>query len=482
MTDKHQVIIIGAGPAGYVAAIRCAQLGLDTVCIDRWVDEKGKAVPGGTCLNVGCIPSKALLESSEYFARSRNDLANHGIKTTAVELDLATMMARKQNIVSDLCEGVAGLLKSNGVKFISGHARLAPDRDVEVSETGDKKSYVLSAENIIIATGSVSSEISAAPLDGDWIVDSSGALAFKDVPKRLGVVGAGAIGLELGSVWRRLGSEVVLLEAQEQFLVIADEQIARDAMKQFTSQGLDIRLGARITGCKTSGNKVTVEYEDSDGTHQEVFDKLVMAVGRQPNTSGLNTSDIGLLLDEWGVIHVDSQCCTNLPCVYAIGDVVRGPMLAHKGSEEGIMVAEIIAGNHAEIDYDTIPSVIYTHPEIAWVGQTEQMLKSAGRDYRTGFFPFAASGRARALGETGGMVKVLADAATDRVLGVHIIGPQASELIAQAKLAMDFQASSEDIGLTMFAHPTLSEAFHEAALAVNGNAIHIGAKKKRKKK
>ncbi len=311
MTDKHQVIIIGAGPAGYVAAIRCAQLGLDTVCIDRWVDEKGKAVPGGTCLNVGCIPSKALLESSEYFARSRNDLANHGIKTTAVELDLATMMARKQNIVSDLSEGVAGLFKSNGVKFISGHARLAPDRGVEVNETGDKKSYVLSAENIIIATGSVSSEISAAPLDGDRIVDSSGALAFKDVPKRLGVVGAGAIGLELGSVWRRLGSEVVLLEAQEQFLVIADEQIARDAMKQFTSQGLDIRLGARITGCKTSGNKVTIKYEDSDGTHQEVFDKLVMAVGRQPNTSGLNTSDIGLLLDEWGVIHVDSQCCTN---------------------------------------------------------------------------------------------------------------------------------------------------------------------------
>lgn len=482
MTGKHQVIIIGAGPAGYVAAIRCAQLGLDTVCIDRWVDEKGKATPGGTCLNVGCIPSKALLDSSEYFEKSQKDLADHGIKVASVELDLATMMSRKRKVVSDLNLGVAGLFKSNGVKFISGNARLIPNREVEVSETGENKPYVLSAENIIIATGSVSTEISAAPLDGDRIVDSSGALAFEEAPKRLGVIGAGAIGLELGSVWRRLGSEVVLLEAQEQFLVIADEQIARDAMKEFTSQGMDIRLGARVTGCKTSGKKVTVAYEDSDGTHEEKFDKLVVAVGRKPNTSGLNTSDSGLLLDEWGVIHVDNQCCTNLPCVYAIGDVVRGPKLAHKGSEEGIMVAELIAGHHAEMDYDTIPSVIYTQPEIAWVGQSEQMLKSAGRDYRVGRFPFAASGRARALGETGGMVKVLADAATDRVLGVHIIGPQASELIAQAKLAMEFQASSEDIGLTMFAHPTLSEAFHEAALAVNDNAIHIGAKKKRKKK
>lgn len=482
MTDKHKVIVIGAGPAGYVAAIRCAQLGLDTVCIDRWVDEKGKSTPGGTCLNVGCIPSKALLESSEYFEKSQKDLADHGIKVASVELDLAAMMLRKRKVISDLNQGVAGLFKSNGVKFISGSARLLPNHEVEVNETGGNKPYVLATENIIIATGSIPTEIGAAPLDNDLIVDSSSALAFDEVPKRLGVIGAGVIGLELGSVWRRLGSEVVLLEAQEQFLVIADEQIARDAMKEFSSQGMDIRLGARVTGCKTSGKKVTVEYEDSDGTHQEKFDKLVVAVGRRPNTSGLNTSDTELLLDEWGIIHVDDQCRTNLPCVYAIGDVVRGPMLAHKGSEEGIMVAEIIAGHHAEIDYDTIPSVVYTHPEIAWVGQTEQMLKSAGHDYRVGCFPFAASGRARALGETGGLVKVLADTKTDRVLGVHIIGPQASEIIAQAKLAIDFQASSEDIGLTMFAHPTLSEAFHEAALAVNDSAIHIGAKKKRKKK
>lgn len=482
MAENHQVIVIGAGPAGYVAAIRCAQLGLDTVCIDRWVDDKGKATPGGTCLNTGCIPSKALLESSEYFAKSIDDFAGHGIKIASVELDLDTMMSRKQKIVAELNQGVLGLFKSNKVKFISGSARLTRDRKVEVSETGSNTTYVLSTDNIIIATGSVSTEISTVPLDHKLIVDSSGALEFDEVPKRLGVIGAGVIGLELGSVWRRLGSEVVLLEAQDQFLMIADKQIAQEAMKEFSAQGMDIRLGARVTGCKVDGDTVTVDYEDSDGTHAEQFDKLVVAVGRRPNTSGLNTSDSELVLDEWGIIHVDDQCRTNLPCVFAIGDVVRGPMLAHKGAEEGIMVAEIISGHHAEMDYDTIPSVIYTHPEIAWVGKTEQMLKSAGHDYRAGHFPFVANGRARALGETGGMVKVLSDAKTDRILGVHIIGSQASELIAQAKIAMDFKASSEDIGLIMFAHPTLSEAFHEAAMSVNNNAIHIGNKKKLKKK
>ncbi|MFV1997993.1 MAG: dihydrolipoyl dehydrogenase [Acidiferrobacterales bacterium] len=482
MTDSHKVIVIGAGPAGYVAAIRCAQLGMDTVCIDRWVDDQGKAIPGGTCLNAGCIPSKALLESSELFEKSTKDFATHGIKIASVELDLSAMMVRKQKIVADLNAGVSGLLKINGVKYINGNARLLPNREIEVSEATDKKPFVLSAENIIIATGSLPAEIGAAPLDGKLIVDSSDALAFDEVPKRLGVIGAGVVGLELGSVWRRLGSEVVLLEAQEQFLLMVDEQIARDALKDFTSQGMDIRLGARVTGCKISGKKVAVEYEDSDGVHQEKFDKLVVAVGRKPNINGLNTSDTELLMDEWGVIHVDNQCRTNLPCVFAIGDVVRGPMLAHKGSQEGIMVAELIAGNHAEVDYETIPSVIYTQPEIAWVGKNEQMLKSAGRNYRVGVFPFSASGRARALGETSGMVKILSDSATDRVLGVHIVGPQASELVAQAKVAMEFQASSEDIGLIMFAHPTLSEAFHEAALAVNDNAIHIGASKKSKKK
>lgn len=481
MSDKHKVVVIGAGPAGYVAAIKCAQLGLDTVCIDRWVDDKNNAVPGGTCLNVGCIPSKALLESSELFEKSKNRLAEHGVKASKVELDLAVMMARKKKVVANLNQGVAGLFKANGVKFISGSARLLPDRKIEVTEIGKKTAKVLSTEYIIIATGSVPIEIDAAVLDNDLIVDSSGALAFDEVPGRLGIIGAGVIGLELGSVWRRLGSEVVLLEAQEDFLVMADEQISKAARKEFANQGMDIRLGARVTGCKTSGQKVSVEYEDDDGKHQEKFDKLVVAVGRRPNTEGLNTSDTELILDEWGVIHVDEKCRTNLPGVYAIGDVVRGPMLAHKGSEEGIMVAELIAGNHGEVDYDTIPSVVYTHPEIAWVGQTEQMLKSAGCNYTVGSFPFAASGRAQALGESAGLVKVLADANTDRVLGVHIIGPQASELIAQAKLAMEFQASSEDIGLTMFAHPTLSEAFHEAALAVNNNAIHIGARKKRKK-
>lgn len=481
MSDKHQVIVIGAGPAGYVAAIRCAQLGLDTVCIDRWVDEEGKAMPGGTCLNVGCIPSKALLESSEYYQKLVAEFFDHGVKVDNIRLDLKVMMARKQKVVSELNAGVAGLLKTNGVKFILGSAKLLSANKIEVTEVGSDKSYALETDNIILATGSVPTEIDAAPLDGNLVVDSSGALAFTSVPKRLGVIGAGVIGLELGSVWRRLGSEVVLLEAQDQFLGIADQQIAREAKKQFDAQGLDIRLGARVTGCSTTAKKVTVDYEDSGGAHQEKFDKLVVAVGRRPNTGGLNVADTELLLDEWGVIHVDQQCRTNLPGVYAIGDVVRGPMLAHKGSEEGIMVAELIAGNHAEMNYDTIPSVIYTQPEIAWVGQTEQQLKAAGRDYNIGSFPFAASGRAKAMDATDGLVKVLADAQTDRVLGVHIIGPQASELVAQAKLAMDFDASSEDIGLTMFAHPTLSEAFHEAALAVNGNAIHIGNRKKRKK-
>jgi len=481
MSDNPQVLVIGAGPAGYVAAIRCAQLGLDTLCVDRWVDENDKPMPGGTCLNVGCIPSKALLESSEYFDKSKNQFLAHGIKAGKVTLDLEAMMARKQKVVNELTQGVAALFKANGVKFISGSARLKPNHKVEISEHNGKAPYELSAENIILATGSVPVEIDAAPLDNELIVDSTGALSFDLVPKRLGIIGAGVIGLELGSVWGRLGSEVVLLEAQQQFLVMADEQIARQAQKEFKSQGMDIRLGARVTGCKTTAKKVTVEYEDNDGKHTEKFDKLVVAVGRRPNTGGLNVADAGLLLDEWGVIHVDPQCRTNLPGVYAIGDVVRGPMLAHKGSEEGIMVAELIAGHHAEMDYDTIPSVIYTHPEIAWVGQTEQALKSAGTDYVIGSFPFAASGRAKAMGETRGLVKVLSDAVSDRILGVHIMGPQASELIAQAKLAMDLGASSEDVGLTVFAHPTLSEAFHEAALAVNGDAIHIGGRKKIKK-
>lgn len=481
MADKYQVVVIGAGPAGYVAAIRCAQLGMDTLCIDNWVDDKDKPVPGGTCLNAGCIPSKALLESSEYFARSGKEFAGHGIRTGKVTLDLEMMMTRKRKVVAELNQGVAALFKTNGVEFVSGTAQLKPNHKVLITETGGDRSYELVAGNIIIATGSVPTDIDTVPIDGDLVVDSSGALAFSSVPKRLGIIGAGVIGLELGSVWRRLGSEVVLLEAQEQFLSIADEQVSRLAKKEFTAQGMDIRLGARVTGSKTTARKVTVEYEDSNGSHTKKFDKLVVAVGRRPNTNGLNVSETELLLDEWGVIHVDGQCKTNLPGVYAIGDVVRGPMLAHKGSAEGIMVAELIAGNHAELDYDLIPSVIYTQPEIAWVGQTEQMLKSAGVDYVIGTFPFAASGRAKAMGETGGMVKVLSDAVSDRILGVHIIGPQASELIAQSKLAMDFRASSEDIGLTMFAHPTLSEAFHEAALAVNGDAIHVGGRKKSNK-
>jgi dihydrolipoamide dehydrogenase len=350
---------------------------------------------------------------------------------------------------------------------------------VEVTSTS-KKPTIYEADNIILATGSSPVQIDAAPLSSDQIVDSTGALAFTEVPERLGIIGAGVIGLELGSVWRRLGSDVVLFEAQESFLSIADEQIANESLRQFSRQGLDIRLGARVVSSSIKRGKVTLEYTDSEGVHSEKFDKLIVAVGRLPNTDNLFTEESRLLLDEWGFIHVNEQCKTNLPNVYAIGDVVRGPMLAHKGSEEGIMVAELIAGNVAEVNYDIIPSVIYTSPEVAWAGRTEQQLKAEGVEYRAGIFPFAANGRARAHGDSNGMVKILADGKTDRVLGVHMIGPGCSELIAEAVVAMEFGASSEDIGLTVFAHPTLSETLHEAALDAHGNAIHIARKRSRK--
>ena len=481
MAKQYDVVVIGAGPAGYVAAIRCAQLGLSTVCVDNWSDADNKPSPGGTCLNAGCIPSKALLESSEHYEQARHALAGHGVKTGKVDLDLAAMMARKARVVSDLTQGVSQLFKANGVEFVHGEARLTGKKQVEVTPAGGGKDRTLAGEHLIIATGSEPVQISAAPLSGDLIVDSSGALAFPEVPGRLAVIGAGVIGLELGSVWRRLGAEVVLLEALDEFLTMVDREIAREALRRFTEQGLDIRLGARVTACQAGDGGVEVEYEDKDGSHKERFDRLVVAVGRRANTNGLNAQEVGLTLDEWGLIHVDEQCRTSLPGVYAIGDVVRGPMLAHKGSEEGIMVAELIAGHSHPVNYATIPAVIYTRPEIAWAGKTEQALKAAGNGFTVGRFPFAANGRARALGESGGLVKVLADAHTDRVLGVHIIGPQASELVAQAVIAMELGASAEDLGLTVFAHPTLSEAVHEAALDVAGNAIHV-AKKKRPKK
>lgn len=481
MTKRFDVIVIGAGPAGYVAAIRCAQLGLNTACIDDWQNAAGKPAPGGTCLNVGCIPSKALLESSELYEQAQHGYAAHGLAVSGLSLDLAAMMARKDKVVSDLTQGVTGLFAANKVHFIHGVGKLLANKRVEVTPVAQGEPETLEAEHVILAPGSIPVDISLAPLHEDIIVDSAGALAFTEVPQRLGVIGAGVIGLELGSVWRRLGSKVVMLEAQESFLAIADEDIAKQSLRIFSDQGLDIRLGARVTASQIENGGVKLEYQDQAGnTKTEQFDKLIVAVGRRPNTTTLADNAAELLLDEWGIIHVDEQCGTNLPEVYAIGDAVRGPMLAHKGSEEGIMVAELIAGKHAEMDYDTIPSVIYTHPEIAWIGKTEQALKAAGTDYRVGQFPFVASGRARAAGHTEGMIKILADSASDRVLGVHMIGQHCSELIAQAGVAMAFNASSEDIAMTVFAHPTLSESFHEAALAVDGRAIHIAQRRKKK--
>ncbi len=471
MTDHYDVIVIGAGPAGYVAAIRCAQLGLSTACIDDFEGKDGKASLGGTCLNVGCIPSKALLDSSEQYHRLQHQFAAHGIKVKNHGIDVGTMIGRKDKIVATLTNGIAMLFKANGIDHIFGHGRLLPDKNVEIMSAGSE-SQRIGADHIILASGSLPINIPAAPVDGDRIVDSSGALEFSEVPQRLGVIGAGVIGLELGSVWRRLGSEVVILEALSEFLPAVDSQIAKEAQKMFTKQGLDIRLGARVVKAENQGDKVRVEYQ-IDGADQHLeLDRLIVAVGRRPNTEDLLDSTAGVSCDERGFVEVDGQCRTAAPDVYAIGDAVRGPMLAHKGSEEGVAVAESIAGQSCHINYDVIPWVIYTSPEIAWVGKTEQELKEGGADVRAGMFPFAATGRALAMEEPIGRVKILADAQSDRILGVHIIGPHASELIAEAVLAMEFSASAEDLARTVHAHPTLSEAVHEAALAVNKRAIH----------
>lgn len=468
---KYDVIVVGAGPAGYVAAIRCTQLGMKTVCVDDWLDDNNKPSPGGTCLNVGCIPSKALLESSELFELSQQGFATHGINCPSPSLELDTMMARKNRIVAELTGGINSLFAGNKVELLTGRGKLLANKRVRVKTT-DNKTVTLSAEHIILATGSSPVEIPAAPLQKNLVVDSTGALSFDHVPEKLGIIGAGVIGLELGSVWRRLGSEVTMLEAQDQFLNIADHGLANDALRLFKKQGLDIKLGARVTATNCSQDKVSVDYEDGDGEHSLTCDKLIVAVGRRPNTQGLFDPESELLLDEWGFVHVNQYCQTNVPGVYAIGDVVRGPMLAHKGSEEGIMVADRINGQATEVNYSLIPSVVYTLPEIAWVGKTEQQLKSENANYKTGRFPFAANGRARALGNTDGYIKILADADTDRILGVHMLGKHCSELLAQAVIAMEYGASSEDLALTIFAHPSLSETLHEAALDVHGRAIH----------
>ena len=472
----YDVIVIGGGPAGYVAAIRSSQLGLETACVEEFVDDSGNAVFGGTCLNVGCIPSKALLDSSHRFYEAAGHLDTHGIKVEKVKLDLSVMMDRKDSIVKKLTGGIGGLFAANKVTPITGRGKVIAGNNVEITKS-DGTSEIIAAKNIIIATGSSPIEIASAEFNNN-VVDSTGALEFTEVPKTLGVIGAGVIGLELGSVWARLGSKVTVIEAMDDFLFMADKEIAKDSLKDFKKQGLDIKLGSRLVASKNLKKSVKISYESSAGTEEMEFDKLVVAVGRRPNVQNVFSEDSGVHLDERGFISVDDHCQTSASNVWAIGDVVRGPMLAHKGSEEGVMVAERIAGKHAEMNYDLVPSVIYTHPEIAWVGKNEEELKSENRSYKVGKFPFAASGRALAVDQSTGFVKVISDESTDTILGVHVFGPSAAEIVQQALISMEFGASSEDLGLTIFSHPTVSEALHEAALAVNNQAIHIGNKRK----
>jgi len=477
--SKFDVVVIGSGPAGYVAAIRAAQLGMKTACIEKARNKSDKLALGGTCLNVGCIPSKALLDSSYKYHEVKDNFAVHGITTGDVSMDVPAMIKRKDAVVAQMIGGIGGLFQANGVTAIEGTGKVLAGKKVEVT-AADGSVSVLEAANIIIATGSVPVAIPPAPVDQDIIVDSTGALEFQSVPGKLGVIGGGVIGLELGSVWSRLGSEVVVLEALDTFLPAVDAQIAKEAAKVFKKQGLDIRLGARVTGTKTNKGKVEVNYTYKDEEKSETFDKLIVCVGRKPLSTGLLAADCGVNLDERGFIFVNDYCETDAAGIYAVGDVVRGPMLAHKGSEEGVMVVERIAGHKIAMNYDCIPSVIYTHPEIAGVGKTEEQLKADGIPYKVGTFPFAAIGRAVAADDATGMVKMIAHEETDRILGCHIIGASAADLVQQIVIAMEFGSSAEDIGLTVFGHPTLSEAVHEAALAVNGQAIHMPNRKKRK--
>jgi dihydrolipoyl dehydrogenase len=468
--DSFDVIVIGAGPAGYPAAIRAAQNKLSVACIDEWKNHDGTATFGGTCLNAGCIPSKALLESTELYHRVHEEFALHGIKVAGIELDLTQMQKRKSAVVRAMTQGIVALFKAAGVTGLQGHGRLLAGRKVEFT-AHDGSRRTLSARHVVLASGSAPVELRSAPFKSPHIVDSWGALEFEAVPKRLGVIGAGVIGLELGSVWRRLGAEVVVLEALPDFLAFTDQQLAREALRHFKKQGLDIRLGAKVSGAAVAGDAVTVTYSDAKGEQRVSVDRLVVAIGRRPYTKDLFAADTGVQLDERGFIRVDDSCRTGVENVWAIGDCVRGPMLAHKGKEEGVMVADLIAGRYGEMNYQVIPSVIYTAPEIAWVGLTEEQVKASGRDYKTGSFPFLASGRARAMEQAVGFAKIVAARADDEILGVHIVGPYAGELIAEAVLAMEYSASSEDLQRTIHAHPTLSEAVHEAALAVDKRSI-----------
>ncbi|MFZ6849002.1 dihydrolipoyl dehydrogenase [Undibacterium sp. RuRC25W] len=475
MSKQFDVVVIGGGPGGYIAAIRAAQLGFSTACIDAWSNDKGGPAPGGTCTNVGCIPSKALLQSSEHFEHAGHAFADHGIQVSGLGMDVAKMLGRKNTIVKQNNDGILFLFKKNKVTFFHGHGSFvkADAAGYEIKVAG-KTEETITGKHIILATGSNARALPGTPFDEVNVLSNEGALNIAETPKKLGVIGAGVIGLEMGSVWRRLGAEVTVLEALPTFLGAVDEQIAKEAHKLFVKQGLSINLGVKIGEIVNSGKDVTVNYTDDKGAeHKAVFDKLIISIGRTPNTNGLNAEGVGLGLDERGFIAVDGDCKTNLANVWAVGDVVRGPMLAHKAEEEGVAVAERIAGQHGHVNFNTIPWVIYTSPEIAWVGRTEQQLKADGVAYKAGTFPFMANGRARALGDTSGMVKFLADATTDEILGVHIVGPMASELISEAVVAMEFRASSEDIARICHAHPSLSEATKEAALAVDKRSLNF---------
>lgn len=475
MSKSFDVVVIGGGPGGYIAAIRAAQLGFNTACIDEWKNEKGGPAPGGTCTNVGCIPSKALLQSSEHFEHAGHAFADHGIGLKDLSIDVSKMLGRKNAVVKQNNDGILYLFKKNKVSFFHGRGSFvkAAEGGYEIKVAGAAEESIV-AKHVIVATGSNPRALPGAPFDEENILSNDGALRIPAVPKKLGLIGAGVIGLEMGSVWRRLGAEVVVLEALPTFLGAVDEQIAKEAQKAFNKQGLKVELGVKISEVKTGKKGVTVAYANAKGEAQTLeVEKLIVSIGRVANTIGLNPEAVGLKLDERGAVVVDDDCKTNLPNVWAIGDVVRGPMLAHKAEEEGVAVAERIAGQHGHVNFNTIPWVIYTSPEIAWVGQTEQQLKAAGRAYKAGTFPFLANGRARALGDTTGMVKFLADAKTDEILGVHIVGPMASELISEAVVAMEFKASAEDIARICHAHPSLSEATKEAALAVDKRTLNF---------
>jgi dihydrolipoamide dehydrogenase len=475
MSQAFDVVVIGGGPGGYIAAIRAAQLGFKVACIDEWKNAAGGPAPGGTCTNVGCIPSKALLQSSEHFEHATHHFADHGISTGTVKMDVAKMIARKDGVVKQNNDGILYLFKKNKVTFFHGRGSFvaAADGGYQIKVAGAAEE-VISGKQVIVATGSNARQLPGAEFDEVNILSNDGALRVGAVPKKLGVIGSGVIGLEMGSVWRRLGAEVTILEALPTFLGAADEGVAKEALKAFTKQGLKIELGVKISEIKNGKKGVSVAYANAKGEAVSLdVDKLIVSIGRVPNTIGLNTEAVGLQLDERGAIVVDADCRTNLPGVWAVGDVVRGPMLAHKAEEEGVAVAERIAGQHGHVNFGTIPWVIYTSPEIAWVGKTEQQLKAEGVAYKAGQFPFLANGRARALGDTTGFVKIIADAASDEILGVHIIGPMASELIAEAVMAMEFKASAEDIARICHAHPSLSESTKEAALAVDKRTLNF---------